>query len=67
VASEEEMMYFLDRHALAGKGIGYFDMHLLAAATLGSARFWVTNKALSKAADELGVLYEPADPRHPHR
>jgi predicted nucleic acid-binding protein len=67
VASEEEMMYFLDKHPLAGRGIGYFDMHLLAAATLASARFWATEEAVRNAAGELGVLYEPAEPGRPKR
>src|ERR1035437_4330830 len=28
VATEDEMAHFLERHPLAGKGIGYLDMHL---------------------------------------
>ena len=44
-ADEDEVLFFLDRHHLAGKGIGYVDVHLLAAA--GSApqfHFGLTDK-----------------------
>ena len=35
----------------------YFDMHLPAAAALGSEGFWVWGREPGKAAEELGVLY----------
>ena len=35
----------------------YFDMRLPAAAALGSEGFWVWDRGLSKAAEELGALY----------
>jgi hypothetical protein len=38
-------------------------MRLPAAATLGSEGFWVWGRGLSKAAEELGVLYELAGRR----
>jgi predicted nucleic acid-binding protein len=34
VASDEEVMHFIDREALFGRGIGYVDAHLLAAVRL---------------------------------
>lgn len=62
VASEDEVLFFIERHLLAGKGIGYIDAHLLAAATLGSARFWTRDKRLLAVAEGLGLAYQPFDP-----
>ena len=37
VAEDEEVLRLIDRHALFGRGIGYVDAHLLAAARLTAA------------------------------
>jgi predicted nucleic acid-binding protein len=56
VASEAETRYFIDRHTLFGRGIGYVDAHLLAAAQLTpDARFWTTDKRLHDVADALDL------------
>lgn len=34
VASDDEVLFFIERHELMGRGIGYIDAHLLAATTL---------------------------------
>ena len=34
VATDREVLYFIDRHRLFGLGIGYVDAHLLAAVSL---------------------------------
>lgn len=34
IAAHDEMLAFIDARHLAGKGLGYVDVHLLAAATL---------------------------------
>jgi len=38
---------------LDGRGIGYIDACLLAAATLGSAKLWTRDKRLAALAEEL--------------
>jgi len=41
VATDSEVLHFIDRHALFGRGAGYVDIHLLAAVTLtGGAKLW---------------------------
>ena len=56
VASHDEALGFLDRHALAGRGIGWLDLHLLAATALaGSARLWTRDKRLAALAGELAL------------
>jgi predicted nucleic acid-binding protein len=56
VASDWEVMQFIDRHELFGFGIGYIDAHLLAAVrlTLGTA-LWTRDKRLLRAAERLAV------------
>ena len=56
VATDEEVLFFIDRHALMGRGIGYVDAHLLAAVTLsGSTRLWTRDKRLRALANELAL------------
>ena len=54
VATEQEVLNFIDRNALFGYGIGYVDAHLLAAIQLTpSAKLWTHDKRLHDAADHL--------------
>ncbi len=62
VASSGEVLFFIEKHALMGRGIGYVDVHLLAAARLAGARLWTRDKRLVVVADELGISY--AETRH---
>ncbi|MGH8146006.1 MAG: type II toxin-antitoxin system VapC family toxin [Rhodanobacteraceae bacterium] len=61
VAKHHEVMVFLDRHGLAGRGIGWVDAHLLASTALaGDARLWTRDKRLASVATDLGMAYAPA-------
>ena len=55
VASEDEVLFFIDRHGIAGKGIGYLDVHLLAAVALGGLKIWTRDKRLHQVATQLGL------------
>lgn len=56
VAAHDEAMVFVDRHALAGRGIGWVDAHLLASAFLaGRAPLLTRDKRLRAIAAELGL------------
>jgi hypothetical protein len=56
VASPEEILHFIEHQALFGRGIGYVDVHLLAAAQLTSgALLWTRDRRLHAAAAALGV------------
>lgn len=56
VAEPEELLAFVERHALYGTGIGYVDAHLLASTLLTpDARLWTRDKRLRAAAERLGV------------
>ncbi|MGB9117709.1 type II toxin-antitoxin system VapC family toxin [Bradyrhizobium sp.] len=56
VATDAEVLHFIDRHALFGRGIGYVDTHLLAAARLtAGAELWTNDKRLHGVAVQLGL------------
>ena len=55
VASDAEVLFFIERHRLMGRGIGYIDAHLLAATALGDAdtSLWTRDRRLAALAAEL--------------
>jgi predicted nucleic acid-binding protein len=56
VATDDEVLFFIERHTLMGRGLGYIDVHLLASVALhGIARLWTRDKRLRAAADSLGL------------
>jgi len=59
VADADEVLVFIDRHRLHGKGIGYVDVHLLAAVALTEgAKLWTRDKRLRAVAQALGCVHE---------
>jgi predicted nucleic acid-binding protein len=59
VAEVDEVLSFIERHALHGKGIGYVDAHLLASAALtDGAKLWTRDKRLLTAAQKLGCAFQ---------
>lgn len=58
VATHREALVFVERHALAGRGIGWVDAHLLASTALaGGAKLWTRDKRLAGIANELGLAW----------
>ncbi len=56
IATDDEVLAFVSAEALFGLGIGYVDVHLLAAARLSpGTRLWSYDKRLAGVADRLGV------------
>jgi predicted nucleic acid-binding protein len=56
VAADAEVLGFIDRHALFGRGVGYVDAHLLAATRLtAGAGLWTNDRRLNAVADALGL------------
>ena len=57
-ATDAEALYFIERHQLMGKGVGYIDIHLLAAVMLqGDALLWTRDKRLAALAVKLGLSF----------
>jgi predicted nucleic acid-binding protein len=54
-ATHSEAMTFLEARRLMGRGLGYVDVHLLAAAAIDQLSFWTLDKRLDVAAQALGV------------
>jgi hypothetical protein len=46
---------FLETHRLAGRGLGWIDIHLLASAMLSGATLWTVDRGLDDAARDLGL------------
>jgi hypothetical protein len=60
VATDREVLYFIDRHRLFGLGIGYVDAHLLASVSLtAGADLWTRDRRLGRAAGRLGLAITP--------
>jgi hypothetical protein len=63
VAQSDEVLQFIERHTLHGKGIGYVDVHLLASVALTEGtRLWTRDQRLRRVATALGCAYP--DPTH---
>jgi hypothetical protein len=61
VATDVEILHFIDRHALFGRGVGYVDAHLLTAVKLtAGAGLWTKDKRLHGIAVEPGLTMTPA-------
>lgn len=61
VATDDEVLFFVERHNLMGKGIGYVDAHLLAAVMLeGTARLWTRDKRLGSVAETMKLAFQTA-------
>jgi predicted nucleic acid-binding protein len=48
--SDDEVLALLDRHRLHGGGLGWVDVHLLAAAMMAGVEFWTLDRRLAAAA-----------------
>jgi predicted nucleic acid-binding protein len=60
VATDAEVLHFIERHALSGRGIGYIDAHLLAAVKLtAGTELWTNDKRLHGVAVQMGLALTP--------
>jgi predicted nucleic acid-binding protein len=56
MATDEEMLPFIEHHRLMGKGLGYIDAHLLASVILTeAAQLWTADRGLAAIAKQLRV------------
>jgi predicted nucleic acid-binding protein len=54
----------LVRHRdLHGRGVGWIDVHLLAAAVMEKIQLWTADTPFAAMANELGVAYHPPAPK----
>lgn len=56
VATDAEVLHFIEEQTLYGRGIGYLDAHLLAALRLAPGTLlWTRDQRLLTVAEQLGV------------
>ena len=56
VATNAEVLHFIDQKSLFGRGVGYVDVHLLAATKLtAGSQLWTLDKRLNEVAAQLGM------------
>jgi len=55
VVSVEEMLFFIDRNDLSGKGLGLVDVQLLASSRLVNVPLWTSDRHLKNEAHRLGI------------
>jgi predicted nucleic acid-binding protein len=61
-ATDAEALFFLERNRLWGRGIGYIDLHLLAAVSLhAGARLWTRDRRLRATAEQLDLAHPEPD------
>ena len=55
VVQHEDVMDFVDKEGLMGRGLGWVDMHLLASASVSGERIWTRDRRLHAAASAHGL------------
>ncbi len=61
IASDTEVLRFIEHHALFGRGVGYVDAHLLASVKLtAGSTLWTNDKKLHGVAEQLRLAVAPA-------
>jgi predicted nucleic acid-binding protein len=56
-ADNEEVLTFIERHRLMGKGVGYVDAHLMTSAVLTGVPIWTLDKKLAQVANGLRIKF----------
>jgi len=57
-AEHSEVMQFIERNRLSGKGLGYVDVHLLASAVITDAPLWTLDRKVQQASGNLRINYK---------
>ncbi len=64
IASDAEVLALIERHALFGLGVGYVDVHLLAATRLTpDVSLWTRDRRLRAVTERLGLAAGIAETR----
>jgi len=58
LASDDEVLHFIEQQSLMGQGIGHIDVHLLAAVALeNGASLWTRDVRLQKTARKMTLAW----------
>jgi len=55
--SHDEFMFFVNKYSLYGRGVGFVNIHLLAATKMANVKIWTLDKRLLKIAEEMNLNY----------
>lgn len=54
-AMSVEVLHLIEAHRLYGKGLGYIDLHLLAATQISKVKLWTLDQTLESEAKKLQI------------
>lgn len=54
---DDELLLFIERHCLMGRGIGLIDVHILASCHIDACLLWTSDKRLHVVAKELNIEF----------
>ena len=57
VADQAEVLYFIEKHNLMGKGVGFVDIHILASAHLAHMPIWTSDKRLQSITLGMNISF----------
>jgi predicted nucleic acid-binding protein len=57
IVPRSDLVAFVERRNLHGRGVGWIDVSLLASAIVGGLKLWTADPRLSAMANEFGVDY----------
>ena len=57
-AEHEEVLQFIEKNRLMGRGLGYIDVHLMASSVLTRTPLWTLDKQLNGVSAELGIALD---------
>jgi predicted nucleic acid-binding protein len=57
VVENEELLLFIEHKKMMGTGLGFVDVHLMAAAVLAAIPLWTQDKKLKQACSQLNIDY----------
>ncbi len=58
-AEDDEVLFFMERHHLHGRGVGLIDIHLLASCLMDRCALWTADKRLQAVAADLHIEPSP--------
>ena len=56
-ASYNEVIHMINTHNLYSKGVGFFDMHILASSIISNNPLWTLDKRLDKLSKEFNIKH----------
>lgn len=62
VATDDEVLFFIEHYRIMGSGLGYVDAHLLTTSVLhGGTQLWTRDRRMMSVADELDIGFVPSE------